>query len=173
MKPRLRHLPALLLAAVLLAWFVLLRPAVLGGSASYLWVTGVSKLPTLETGDFVVTQKQDAYAVGDVLAYRVPAGEPGAGTIVIHRLIGGAPDTGLVMQGDNKPAPDEWHPTQADIVGKLWVTIPGAGKYLQLLRTPTVFAPLVAGIVVFFSLVGGGGSNDKRRHQEQAPVARS
>lgn len=167
MTSRLHHIPALLLAAGFLAWFVLLRPTALGGPASYLWVSGVSMLPTLETGDFVVTQKQDHYVVGDVLAYHVPDGEPGAGSIVIHRLIGGSPDTGFILQGDNKPAPDQWHPRQTDVAGKLWIAIPGAGKYLQLVRSPTVFAPLVAGLVVFFILMGGG-SNEKRRREEQA-----
>jgi signal peptidase len=170
MMLRLRHVPALVLAAVFVAWFLLLRPAALGGPASYLWVSGSSMLPTLTTGDFVVTQHQDHYSDGDILAYRVPKGDVGAGTIVIHRLVGGSADKGYVLRGDNKPAPDDWHPTRADVVGKLWIAIPGAGKYLQLLRTPTVFAPLVAGIVVFFILLGGGGSKDKPSRQEQAPV---
>ncbi len=168
MQSHLRHLPALLLAAGLLAWFVLLRPAALGGPASYLWVTGVSMQPTLESGDFVVTQKQDHYTVGDVLAYRVPKGEPGAGAIVIHRLIGGSPADGFVMKGDNKQLPDEWHPRQDDVVGKLSVAVPGAGKYLQLLRNPTVFAPAAAGVVVFLILLGG--PRDKRGREDQATV---
>lgn len=171
MKSRLRHVPSLLLVAGFLAWFVLLRPTALGGPASYLWVSGVSMLPTLETNDFVVTQKQDRYAVGDILAYHVPEGEPGAGTMVIHRLIGGSPTEGFVLQGDNKPAPDEWHPRQTDVVGKLWIAIPGAGKYLQLLRSPTVFAPLVAGIVVFLIMIGGPSA--KRRREEQPAVPRA
>jgi signal peptidase len=164
----LRHLPALLLAAGLLAWFVLLRPVTLGGPASFLWVSGSSMLPTLTSGDLVVTQRQDRYGVGDVLAYRIPDGEVGAGTIVIHRLIGGSPDAGFVLQGDNKPAPDDWHPTRANVVGKLWFAIPGAGKYLQLLRTPTLFAPLAAGIVVFLILLGGGSSGKRRPERRPA-----
>jgi signal peptidase I len=125
-------------------------------------------LPTLKTGDFVVVQKEDHYEEGEILAYRVPHGEPGAGAIVIHRLIGGSPDAGFVLQGDNKPAPDDWHPTRANVVGKLWFAIPGAGKYLQLLRNPTLFAPLAAGIVVFLILLGGGSSGKHRPERRPA-----
>ena len=158
-----------LFVLALAGWFFVLRPTSLGGPASYLWVSGVSMLPTLETGDFVITQQQDAYAVGDVLAYRVPAGDPGAGAIVIHRLKGGSAVDGFTMQGDNKQLPDEWHPRQGDVVGRMWVAIPGAGKYLQVLRSPTVFAPLVAGTVVFLILLGG--DSKPRRDAREAERA--
>jgi signal peptidase len=146
---------------VLLAWFFFLRPVALGGPASYLWVTGVSMLPTLETGDFVITQHQDHYAIGDVVAYHVPDGEPGAGSIVIHRVAGGSGDSGYVMKGDNKRFADPWHPRQSDVVGRLWIAVPGAGTYLQFMRNPTVFAPIAAGVVVFMILLDG--PKDKRR----------
>jgi signal peptidase len=155
------RLAGLAIGVVFLAWFFLLRPVALGGPASYLWVTGVSMLPTLETGDFVVTQHEDHYAAGDVVAYHVPAGEPGAGSIVIHRVAGGSGDSGYVMKGDNKRFPDPWHPRDADVVGRLWIAVPGAGTYLQIMRNPTVFAPLAAGVVVFLILLDG--PKDKRR----------
>ncbi|HET8570521.1 MAG TPA: signal peptidase I [Candidatus Limnocylindria bacterium] len=151
------------------AWFFVLRPVSLGGPASYLWVNGKSMLPTLETGDFVVTQQQQTYAVGDVLAYRIPKGQPGAGAVVIHRLIGGSPTDGFRLQGDNKNAPDEWQPRQTDVVGKMWVMIPGAGQYLQALRSPAVFAPLVAGIVVFLILLGGDPKPRSKPHEAVRP----
>jgi signal peptidase len=166
----LRHLPLLLVAGVFLAWFVLLRPAALGGPASYLWVSGVSMLPTLETGDFVVVQKADHYEAGEILAYRVPEGEPGAGAIVIHRLVGGSANDGFVMQGDNKKQPDDWHPKADDVVGHLWVMVPGAGGAVALLRNPTVLAPLAAGATVFFILLGGPSRKRRPESQSTAPI---
>ena len=163
-------LAGLLFGLLLLAWFFLLRPVALGGPASYLWVSGVSMLPTLEIGDLVITQHQDRYAVGDVVAYHIPEGEPGAGSIVIHRLMGGSADSGYVLKGDNKRYPDVWHPRQADVVGRLWIAAPGAGKYLQILRNPTVFAPLAAGVVVFLILLGGPTGKRRRAEQPEVPV---
>jgi signal peptidase len=164
-------LAVLAFGVVLLAWFFLLRPVALGGPASYLWVNGVSMLPTLETGDFVITQHQDRYAIGDVVAYHIPDGEPGAGSIVIHRVAGVSADSGYLMKGDNKRFPDPWHPRDADVVGRLWIAVPGAGTYLQVMRNPMVFAPLAAGVVVFLILLGG--PRDKRRGPEGRQVSSS
>lgn len=164
-----RILSSLLLALAVGGWLVVLRPVNLGGPAGYLWVSGVSMLPTLQSGDLVVTQRQDRYAIGDVLAYHVPRGQPGAGAIVIHRLVGGSPSTGYTMKGDNKNLPDEWHPRQSDVVGKLWITLPGGAKYIQVLRSPTVFAPLVAALVVVLILLGGSRPKDRRAEEAPAP----
>jgi signal peptidase I len=152
---KLRHLSLLLVVAACTGWFVYLRPTALGGPANYIWVSGTSMLPTLVSGDFVFLRESDAYATGDIVAYRVPEGDPGAGAFVIHRIVGGNAESGFVMQGDNKKAPDEWRPTIDDVLGRLTVSIPGVGAYLASVRNPTVFAPLAAGITVFLILLGG------------------
>lgn len=87
------------------SWFVALRPMSLGGPVDYLVIRGDSMLPTYETGDLVIVQSEPTYAVGEIVAYRVPAGELGAGRLVIHRLIG-VESGGFTVQGDNNPAPD-------------------------------------------------------------------
>src|SRR3990170_1536652 len=123
------HLVALAEGCLLLVWFVIFRPIGLGGPASYVMVSGTSMLPTLKTGDLVVAQRQDSYAVGDIVAFRVPRGEPAAGAIVIHRISGEA-EGGFVVQGDNKRYPDTWEPTADDILGRLWLLIPGGARVL-------------------------------------------
>lgn len=148
------------------AWFVLLRPTALGGPASYIFVSGVSMQPTLETGDLVVLQQADAYERGDIVAFRTPEDQPGSGALVIHRIIGGDPGAGFVMRGDNKPVPDEWRPTADDVAGKLWIRLPGMGSVVGWLKQPSVFASLVAGAVVFFIMLGGG--TGRRRHPATA-----
>ena len=149
---RLLTLGAMLLLAA--AWFAFMRPASLGGPAGYLYVNGVSMEPTLVTGDLVITRRAEHYRAGQIVAFRPRAGQPGAGAIVIHRIVGGSAD-GFVVQGDNKPGPDEWRPAEADIVGALWVRIPGAGVAIGWLRSPTVMASLAAAVTVFAVLMWG------------------
>lgn len=148
--------------AILGAWFILLRPTALGGPTSYLFVSGTSMLPTLETGDLVIAQSATTYEVGDVVAYHVPEGQPGAGALVIHRIVGGAANAFLI-QGDNREQPDDWRPASDDIVGRLWLRIPGAGTAIAFIKQPGVLAPLAAGLAVTFVLLGG------RRPEKRVP----
>lgn len=119
---------------------------------TYVIVAGQSMEPSLHTGDLVLARRQDGYRRGDVVAYKVPAGEPGAASIIIHRIVGGSADDGWVIQGDNKEEPDFWRPTDAQISGKRWLLVPGAGHLLVLLRSPVAFA-LAASMMVFALVV--------------------
>ncbi len=150
------HLPLLLTIAAFVGWYLVFAPTTIGGPASYVWVSGTSMEPTLVGGDFVILRRSEAYAVGDIVAYRVPSGEPGAGILVIHRIIGGSAADGFVMQGDNKSQPDPWRPTPSDIVGSQWLSVAGGSKYVGMLRAPAVVGSLAAGLVVFMIMAGGG-----------------
>ena len=140
------------LAAVLVAWFFLLGPSFLGGPATYVMVSGHSMEPTLYTGDLALTRKQDAYQPGDIVAFRVPKGEPAEGAMIIHRIAGGSPEDGFVMQGDNKKYPDPWRPTGAEIIGKTWFSVPGGGRVLGFLRAPLPLATLAGWAAVVMVL---------------------
>src|SRR5947208_4675826 len=114
-RQRLPHAKVIALTAAQLAfvaallWFCL--PQGLGGRAGWVLVSGTSMLPHLHTGDLVLVERQSSYRIGEVVAYRVPNGEVGAGHVVIHRIVGGNGKTGWTMQGDNRTAADLWHPT--------------------------------------------------------------
>jgi signal peptidase len=164
-----RHVFLLLTFAAVLLWFVLLAPAVIGGPATYVWVNGVSMEPTLENGDLAIVRPAGAYHRGDVVAFRVPEGEPGAGGLVIHRIVGGSGTTGFVMQGDNKNAPDGWTPTDDDVVGRLWFRIPGGARHLGLIRDPVLFGSAASGLTVFLVLAVRG--RGLRRGVGGEPVA--
>lgn len=139
--------------AVFAVWMFTLRPQSLGGPAGYILVRGVSMNPTYHTGDLVLVRKVPSYSPGDIVAYRVPQKEIGAGVILIHRLIGGSPTEGFDIQGDNNPEPDPWHPKYSDIVGKAWIIVPRGGFLLLFLHSPLPLASLAAGIAVAYFLV--------------------
>ena len=135
------------LALVAAGWWVTLRPtSFLGGSASFLVVKGTSMLPTLHTGDLVLAEAQPSYRAGDLVVYAVPRGQIGAGDELIHRIVGGSATAGFVLKGDNNPAPDPWTVPAHDILGKEALIVPGAGRWLLVLRTP-LFAGLAAAVI--------------------------
>ena len=137
-----------LVAAVVVTWAFTLRPQALGGPAVFVAVRGSSMLPTYEHGDLVVVESAATYHVGDVVAYRVPAGNIGAGKIVMHRIIGGDGTSGWRLQGDHNTAPDPWQPRQADMVGVAMWRLPNAGRLIVLVQQPVILAGLASAIVV-------------------------
>jgi signal peptidase len=142
------YLTAAGLLILFAGWVVFLRPPSLGGDATYVVIRGSSMLPAFKSGDLVIARAAVTYTIGDALAYRVPPGEIGAGTIVIHRVIGGDGQAGFTLQGDSNNAPDPWHPRLADIVGKAVLTVPGAGQVVAFLHQPVTLGGLAAGFVV-------------------------
>ncbi|TMB52056.1 MAG: signal peptidase I [Chloroflexi bacterium] len=148
MSTRVRsHLSLAALALVLVAWAVLLRPASLGGPVTYIIVRGSSMQPTYAAGDLIIVRQTSEYRVGEVVAYRVPGGEIGAGHIVIHRIVGGD-DNGFTLRGDNNPSLDPWNPHASDIVGEAWVAAPGLGRILAALHQPLLLAAFAAAVMV-------------------------
>lgn len=107
-------------------------------------VVGPSMQPSLYGGDIVVTVRRASYRRGDVVAFRVPAGEPGAGKLVIHRIAGGDVRSGFVMRGDNREGADPWHPRHEDVVGDAALVVPKLGLLPAFLRTPLGMATLAA-----------------------------
>jgi signal peptidase I len=104
-------------AALVAVWFVCFRPSALGGWVTYVVIRGDSMLPTYETGDLVVLTPQPTYRVGDVVGYRVPAGELGAALTSVpptDRVAGvtsmshwsSAGGLGIVGAAGSEPRPD-------------------------------------------------------------------
>jgi len=159
LRPRLPRARAVALLAAQLAfvatllWFCL--PQTLGGRADWVLVSGTSMLPHLHTGDLVFVEHRASYRVGEVIAYRVPAGQVGAGHVVIHRIVGGNGSTGWKMKGDNRTAADLWQPTNHDVVGAKQFRIPDAWFVLRIFHMPVLLA-LFAGFAAFFWIAFGG-----------------
>lgn len=162
MRETLRSAPWLLLATAV-ALLVALWPQSLGGSVAYVRVQGHSMLPTLHEGDLVVVRRQAHYRVGDPVAYRIPVGQFGAGALVVHRLVGGDGARGYVTQGDAKPHPDEWHPRDADVLGRVRYDLPRLGTTVAALTRPVYAGGLMAGMTVLATL-------PRRRREERQPA---
>ena len=149
-RQRLGRLVRLALVVLpLLGWAIWLRPEFAGGRVDYIIVGGQSMLPTLRGGDLVVVEQKSAYRVGDVVAYRIPSGIF-QGRRVIHRIVGGDPEQGFVLRGDNNDDDDLWQPRQVDIEGKLWLRLPAVGRPVALARSPATLAAVVGGFVFAF-----------------------
>lgn len=128
-------------ALVALWW---LRPVTLGGDTAYVIVAGNSMRPTYSPGDLVVTRATGEYIRGDIVLFRVPGGEPGAGLRVIHRIVDVRPDGSFVTQGDNRERADEWAPRAENVEGKPRYIIRGVGIWLRKLVEPHILATVMA-----------------------------
>jgi signal peptidase len=147
---------------VVVGWFLTLRPVAWGGPAGYNIVSGVSMQPTLNSGDLVLSTAQQAYSVGDIITYPVPAGDPAAGAIVVHRIVGGDAQTGFITKGDNNSAADPWHPTAQDVIGRVWVYAPGVGRLFLSLRSPFVLALTLGAFVGVWWFLSSGPPEKKK-----------
>ncbi len=156
---------------VCLFWAQYLRPQSLGGRAAYVLVSGKSMLPRYHTGDLVLVERQSSYHVGELIAYRVPKGDPMAGAQVIHRIVGGNAKQGFIVQGDNRTAPDVWHPKPGDIVGAKALRVPNAVLVLQFLRSP-IFLALLAACFVFVRVLLPGDDKPEADEQNEDAVLR-
>jgi signal peptidase len=156
----------LLVLALIVFWALFLRPQSLGGPAGYVLVSGKSMLPRYHTGDLVLVERRAHYHVGEVIAYRVPKGDPMAGAQVIHRIIGGDAQHGFVVQGDNRTAPDVWRPKPSDIVGAKVMRFPNAVVVLQFLRSPLSLALMAASFVFLRVLLRTGEDAEETRKDD-------
>jgi signal peptidase I len=145
-------------------WLVFLRPPALGGTTSYVVVSGSSMEPTLRDEDLVVVRERDDYSPGDVVAFRLPDDEPGPEGDVIHRIVGGSAATGFVTRGDNRDADDEWLVYPEDILGERFARVPRAGVVLGWLAKPLVLGLMVGAALatIYWSV---------RIHRTQPPPA--
>lgn len=150
------------------AFLIFGRAGFVGSPVSYVVVAGHSMEPTLWTGDAVVLVRHHGYRKGEVIGYEVPKGGPGAGLIIIHRIVGGNAREGYVMQGDNKQHPDPWRPRPADVVGAEALMVPKIGLSIRYVRSPIGFAAL-AGVMTLTIALGGGADEERRKRRTAAP----
>jgi signal peptidase I len=142
-----RKLAATGLGLVIVAclWFYL-APSALGGSTDYVVTDGISMEPRFHAGDLVLVRNQSSYHVGEIVAYRSRVFH----TIVLHRIIA-RDGSRYVFKGDNNNFVDFEHPTRSQLIGAMWLHIPGAGARLESVSSPALIGLLVAVATLLFA----------------------
>ena len=150
-------------AAGILAVAVLLVVAagLLSGSFALVTTYGTSMAPRINAGDLVVVRRA-AYEVGEVVAYRSPQLEQ----VVLHRIIA-QERRRYLFQGDNNDFVDPERLTMEDILGQEWLHIPGAGRWLQVVRSGPV---LGAAVLLIISWGTGVSSRVRRRRRKDRRI---
>ena len=150
------------LALAAIALVMLIRPGLLNSPIAHVVVAGQSMEPTLSSGDVVFVRRRPTYSVGDIVAYRVPKGEPGAGVIVIHRIVRGSDAKGYILRGDNKEGVDPWQPRPDSILGSSVFRVPNVGLVFHFMRSQLGLA-LFAGFITFLIALGAVGDDERGR----------
>ncbi|HSC91658.1 MAG TPA: S24/S26 family peptidase [Gaiellaceae bacterium] len=148
--------------AVVAAW-LWLAPANLGGGTSYVVLYGSSMEPRYHGGDLVLARPAEDYAVGDVVAYH----HPQLGRTVLHRIVARDGDR-FQFKGDGNDYLDLPRPSRVQVIGREWVHVPRAGAALEWIRQPAHAALAVLALVLL--LAGGGGAEVTRRRSRQGAV---
>lgn len=125
-------------AVIVLCWY--LWPASLGGATRFVVVQGKSMEPTYNLGDAIIVKHNPRPRVGNIIVFQIPADEPGAGMMVVHRITSIRNDGSYVTQGDNRATADSFHITTDDVLGTPVRSIPRLGRLIGLLSTPTAVA---------------------------------
>ncbi len=155
-----RHIARLICATVVvvglaLVWF-LFAPVSLGGSTSYVVTDGISMQPRFHAGDLVLVRRESSYRVGQIVAYE----NRELGTIVLHRIVA-RDGARYVFKGDNNNFIDFEHPARSQLIGALWVHVPGLGGELDSVRSPA----LIGGLFALGTLLLGGAAFTRRRRR--------
>jgi len=157
---QIRKLAASGLALIVLAclWFFF-APIGLGGSTSYVVTDGISMQPRFHTGDLAVVRSRGDYRVGEIVAYHNREFH----TIVLHRIIALAGGR-YVFKGDNNNFVDFEHPARSQLIGSLWIHVPGVGAKLESIRSPVLTGVLVG---LGTLLLAGAAFTQKRRRRRR------
>lgn len=142
-----------------------LWPASLGGRMGLVMVAGQSMEPTYQLGDAVITWREPI-EIGDIILYKIPEGSPAEGETVIHRVIGGD-GNGWVTRGDNATHPDDWHPSNLDVLGVAQVKVPLGGEVLAVARS-WWFIAAMGGAAIGLFLWPDGDAEERRRGRHRS-----
>jgi len=158
-----RALPAWLAVAVLLSVAIVFAPVQLGGSTIYSSTVGNSMEPRFHKGDLALARPAAGYLVGDVVLYESPVFH----RPVLHRIIA-IEDGRFFFKGDHNTFVDPGSVTRDELLGKLWLRVPRAGKALSWVGAPGHAAVIAA--LAMLLLLAGGGERARRRQPRRKPT---
>jgi signal peptidase I len=136
---------------------LLVGPAALGGPTSILAVSGNSMEPRIDAGDLILVRAGGPYHVGQIVAYHnIPAK-----ATFLHRIVA-VRGTGFAMKGDHNGWVDPGTAQPGQVVGRLWIRIPGAGSAFRWVAYP-LHGALLAGAAAL--LIGWRDTRRRRRRR--------
>src|SRR4051812_46000684 len=136
---------------------LLVGPKSLGGPTSILAVSGNSMEPRINAGDLIVVRAGGPYRVGQIVAYHnIPAS-----ATFLHR-IAAVRGTGFAMKGDHNGWIDPGTAQPGQVVGRLWIRVPGAGSTFRWVADPLHGALLAAAAAL---LIGWRDLQHRRRRR--------
>lgn len=120
--------------------------------------------PRFHSGDLAIVRPAGQYKVGDIVAYHSSL----LHLTVLHRIYA-ITDGRYTFKGDHNTFLDPVHPTRADLIGKLWIHVPGGGAPIGYLHTPFVAAVLAGGLGLLLLTGSAQRRGRRRRRQRKAP----
>ena len=169
---------ALLIATMLIAFFVVALPALSGGQA--LTVLTNSMSPSMPPGTLVVVRPTpfDEIAPGDIITYQILSGQP---EVVTHRvqqrLVASDGTVSFITRGDNNNTADAAPVHEVQVRGTVWYTVPLLGWVNNALtgQTRALVVPLLAlacFVYAGYAFISAAVSRRRaRRAQVSAPSA--
>lgn len=154
-------------------WF--LWPVNWGGTTRFIMVQGPSMEPKFHLGDAVIVRSLDDPRPGDVVVFKIPEGQPGHGSYVVHRILTVRDDGTFQTKGDNRTLPDPFKFTKDDIVGRPMWTLPQAGRLIMVFANPYFVGGAIGGIALLLFLPWtrhkpADGEDDEDGHVADAPT---
>ena len=130
------------------------QPSVFGWSWAI--VISGSMEPEIRVNDLVIVHEEENYAVGDIITY-----EDGS-SVVTHRIVGET-EQGFTTKGDCNNTEDTLPVPISAVVGRVVWVIPGAGKFIEYLRSPLGMTCMV---LIGFLLIEIPYLLDRRREEK-------
>lgn len=168
---------ALLVATLLIAFFVLALPALVGGQS--LTVLTNSMAPSMPPGTLVVVRPTPfaEIAPGDIVTYQIRSGSP---ELVTHRvqqrLVASDGTVSLITRGDNNNTADAEPVHEVQVRGTVWYSVPLLGWVNNVLtgQTRALVVPLLAvGCFVYAGIAFGSSAVSRRRARRSTAAAQA
>jgi signal peptidase I len=154
-----RGLAGILVLAVLVLFWVYFAPVQLGGSTYYSATVGISMEPLFHKGDLAIVRRSSSYRVGEIVLYESAI----LHRPVLHRIFV-IQNGHYFFKGDNNDFVDPGYATSSDLLGKLWIHVPKAGRILSWFGAPAHTA-LLGGVAATFLFMGGFRKKKRRRRK--------
>lgn len=140
----------LLSVIVLILFVILILPRLLGYEMIH--VISGSMEPAIMTDSLIIVKPEDPSMLmaGDIITFK---GGLSKTAIITHRVVENQKDVQqIITKGDANDQEDRKSVGYSEVIGKVMMVVPFAGKILSLMAAPAAKAVLIGGIVILFIL---------------------